>query len=111
MSYQLTSRPTTSAGQSRAGAGLRTLAVVCAGVLLTACEPLVADEGTAPSCGAEQYQALVGQGRTDVIAAGLTPSRDVRIVGPGDAVTMDFRSDRLNVELDDADRVVRIYCG
>ena len=43
--------------------------------------------------------------------AGLTPDRKTRIFGPGAALTMDFREDRVNVELDAADRVVRIYCG
>ena len=35
----------------------------------------------------------------------------IRVFGPGDAVTMDYRADRLNVELDDGGNVVRIFCG
>lgn len=35
----------------------------------------------------------------------------VRVIRPGDMVTRDFRPDRLNVELDDEDKVTKIYCG
>ena len=35
----------------------------------------------------------------------------IRVFGPGDAVTMDYRSDRLNVELGEGGNVVRIFCG
>lgn len=35
----------------------------------------------------------------------------IRIIRPGDMVTKDYRTDRLNVELDDNDVVTRVYCG
>jgi len=35
----------------------------------------------------------------------------IRVIRPGDNVTMDYRTDRLNVELDENDIVTRIYCG
>jgi hypothetical protein len=35
----------------------------------------------------------------------------IRVFGPGDAVTMDYRADRLNVELGEGGNVVRIFCG
>lgn len=35
----------------------------------------------------------------------------IRVVRPDQAVTQDFRPDRLNVELDAEDKVTRIYCG
>jgi hypothetical protein len=34
-----------------------------------------------------------------------------RIVRPGMPMTMDYRADRINVEIDDADMVVRVWCG
>jgi hypothetical protein len=40
-----------------------------------------------------------------------TGSRQVRVIRPGTMVTQDFREDRLNIALDDGDRVTRIYCG
>lgn len=35
----------------------------------------------------------------------------IRVIRPGDNVTMDYRTDRLNVELDENDVVTRVYCG
>ena len=38
-------------------------------------------------------------------------SNDVRVIEPGQAVTMDFRSDRLTVSYDDDYVIGRISCG
>ena len=38
-------------------------------------------------------------------------ARTVRWIRPGDAVTMDYRSDRLNISLDAAGRVEGFNCG
>lgn len=35
----------------------------------------------------------------------------IRVIRPDEAVTQDFRPDRLNVELDAEDNVSKIYCG
>lgn len=35
----------------------------------------------------------------------------IRVFGPNDAVTMDYRPDRLNVELGEDRTIVRIFCG
>lgn len=35
----------------------------------------------------------------------------IRVIRPGDMVTKDYRTDRLNVELDENDIVTRVYCG
>jgi len=35
----------------------------------------------------------------------------IRVIRPDEAVTQDFRTDRLNVELDAEDNITRIYCG
>lgn len=35
----------------------------------------------------------------------------IRVIRPGDNVTMDYRTDRLNVELNENGNVTRIYCG
>ncbi len=41
----------------------------------------------------------------------LSGSRDARWISPGMAVTMDFREDRLNFELDAQGKIVRAFCG
>lgn len=63
------------------------------------------------ACNASGYQSLIGQDETAVTQAGIEPGRKARVFGPGDAVTMDFVPDRINVELDEAGQVVRVYCG
>jgi Peptidase inhibitor I78 family len=60
-------------------------------------------------CDAEMLGYLVGQDINEIDVATLPQPR--RIIPPGTAVTMDYRADRTNIELDDEDRVVRVYCG
>lgn len=38
-------------------------------------------------------------------------ARHVRVLRPGDAATMDYRIDRLNIRLDDNDRISALGCG
>lgn len=38
-------------------------------------------------------------------------SRDVRVIEPGQAVTMDFRIERLNLYVNDRGAITRISCG
>jgi hypothetical protein len=35
----------------------------------------------------------------------------VRVIRPGTMVTRDYRTDRLNIMLDDKDIVTKVYCG
>lgn len=61
------------------------------------------------ACDAERLGYLVGQDINEIDVDTLPQPR--RIIRPGQAVTMDYRAERMNVELDDEDRVVRVYCG
>jgi len=75
---------------------------------LAACLP--SDEGIEMnSCGAEALQALVGQSETVLEGADLPAL--VRVIRPGDAVTLDFNPVRLNVELDGDGTITKLYCG
>ena len=38
-------------------------------------------------------------------------ARSVRVIRPGDFYTQDFRGDRLNIEVDRRNRIVRLRCG
>jgi len=80
-----------------------------AALALSACEPLPAAQPEADACGAAGYQSLVGQTEADFAA--ITFPGPVRMIRPGQAVTMDFREDRLNIEFDAAGRVLRVFCG
>ena len=88
----------------------KTALVVAALISLAACkeeEMTVVEEDD--GCGAQAQQVLVGQGREAL--AGFEPGPKLRILEPGMAMTMDFRFDRLNIELDEAGKVTRVFCG
>lgn len=86
--------------------------MLAAGLSLAGCieEDKRADGGQdVPTCGAEDLQGIVGK-PFDVSM--IPPDRKaVRVVRPGMAVTMDYRSDRLNIELDDEDVITKVTCG
>jgi Peptidase inhibitor I78 family len=54
-------------------------------------------------------QGLVGQS-ADVLAA-MTFPQGTRIFNTGDALTMDFRPDRLNIEIGPGATIVAVSCG
>jgi hypothetical protein len=61
------------------------------------------------TCGAESLQHLVGQSRDAFDAEAI--DGPVRVLPPGAMMTMDYRRDRLNVELSEDDQITRIWCG
>lgn len=64
----------------------------------------------ADPCSARAVQrGFIGQDATPLLAT--TFRQPVRFVRPGDRMTTDLRPDRLNIELDGRERVVRAYCG
>jgi hypothetical protein len=65
-------------------------------------------------CDGPAGSALVGQPATDATnaeAMRLTHTTKARVIRPGDVVTMDYRMDRVNVEVGEDGRVVRVRCG
>jgi hypothetical protein len=79
-------------------------------------EEAVPEHGTTAGyrCDDSEAQSLVGQAGTQDLGARalqLTRARTLRWIRPGDAVTMDYRTDRLNIHLDARGRVERISCG
>lgn len=81
-------------------------------LLLAACEPLPPGGPSLPpddACGASGLQDLVGQS-TSVLAAMTFPA-PMRVIKPGMAVTMDYSPERLNLDVDAAEIITRVYCG
>lgn len=71
--------------------------------------PPATDPATADTCNMAQYTALIGKPATD---AGVPPaSASVRIIKPGDQVTMDFSATRLNIDVDAAGTISGLRCG
>lgn len=104
---------------------LRTLlgfATVTAALAMTACTTTPTAEagaGDAPKpgsgkCNAEPVQWAVGQDGNQAnmgrvwreSGAGL-----IRPIGPNQAVTMDYRQDRVNVHLDKDNKITQVTCG
>jgi hypothetical protein len=85
------------------------LTSLAAAALLAACEPVPApDAPAADECGAQGYQGLIGQPRETLTR--MTFPVNTRIIGPEDAVTSDFRTDRLNIEYGANGRIDKISC-
>ena len=90
-------------------------------LMLNACAAVPAEEeqvpvmgGSGGTCNAGPAQALVGRPATSELGAEalrLSGSQALRWIPPGGMVTMDYREDRLNIELDAQNRVVRLRCG
>ncbi len=72
--------------------------------------PVVADDG----CGGSRVVDLVGKPMSEAVEADVrqrSGAKSVRVIRPGMAVTMDFRPDRLNVDVDEKNVVTGIRCG
>jgi hypothetical protein len=69
----------------------------------------------AAQCNAAAAQSFVGKEATEATVADAQRAAgakgDVRVIKPGQAVTMDYRADRLNVEVDARNAIARITCG
>lgn len=65
-------------------------------------------------CSADNAQDLIGEQATSDLGLRImqrTAARALRWIQPDQAVTMDYRPDRVNVHLDASNRVERITCG
>ena len=68
----------------------------------------------ARTCNADGLQDLVGQEATETLIAKATAdsgATSVRVLGPDDVATMDFRNDRLTITTDSRHIIQTINCG
>lgn len=70
--------------------------------------PPVAPPVDTDLCKASSYGGLIGQSQA-VLKSMMLPAGS-RVIGPNDAVTMDFRADRLNIEIGAGGRIEKIAC-
>lgn len=82
-------------------------------VILTGCAALPPPAQLPPqsedTCQAANYANLVGLDATALERTLLLGK--VRVIRPGDLVTMDFLSDRINFMIDADNRIATINCG
>ena len=77
-----------------------------------ACDPkddIVRPDFDEDACGAVELQGYLGLAIEEMDVANYSDS--YRVIRPGDAVTLDYRVERLNVYLDESDRIETITCG
>ena len=87
--------------------------------MLAGCMPMgedapARDDAATYVCNASPAQAMVGQVASQALgteAVRASKARTMRWIGPDTMVTMDFRTDRLNIHLDAQNKVTRITCG
>ena len=88
--------------------------------LSAACAAQVPVEHTAGAvdgqhpCQVERAQILVGRAASQATLARarrLSTAPIIRIVKPGQPISMDYMTDRLTVEVDEKNRILRLYCG
>lgn len=95
------------------------MAAAALSVLAGGCKTFAEDESLPKdeerfTCDAARVQSLIGQTASQGLggeAMRTSGARTIRWIPPGSAVTMDFRTDRLNLHLDAQNRVTKIDCG
>lgn len=90
--------------------------VIPLALAIAACAPAQPPEGADPirTCNPAPLASMIGRvwsGRLRPRALRLSGARAARVIRPGDMVTMDYRSDRLNVHLNAQGRIDRFDCG
>lgn len=66
------------------------------------------------ACGAGRVQDVVGRHFDAALGASLREASgadSLRVMRPGEAHTLDYRAERLNVRLDERDRITALECG
>jgi hypothetical protein len=75
---------------------------------ITTAAPQTAAEATSQdTCGASQYQAMIG---TNIAAATFPADGNIRVIMPNQPVTMDFSAQRLNVITDANGVITSLEC-
>ncbi|KKC27946.1 I78 family peptidase inhibitor [Sphingomonas sp. SRS2] len=101
---------------------MRTALIGLTMIALSGCAATVSEPGQAVpqssaiqplACNLNRAESFVGKPGDAVAedARAASGAKSVRVIRPGQAVTQDYRADRLNLETDDAGNVVRVSCG
>lgn len=100
------------------GLPMKIISVLVAAMTVTACArsakpPAASSPDMLTACNGAAVQHLVGRERTrqtEAEAMRRSGASELRWLAPGEPASMDYRTDRLNLETD-GNRIVRIYCG
>jgi hypothetical protein len=91
-------------------------ALVLLSMAACATAPPPPGSATVPSgqCNAEGARWAIGRGLDDDTTNRIlrdTGSRDARVLKPGSVATMDYRGDRINIDLNDRGAITGLRCG
>ena len=95
----------------------RSAAVACVMLGFAACAsrmPPPPNVPVATQCVAGAGAWAIGRAPTDQVVEQVridTRSNAVRVIRPGDAVTMDYRGDRVNIKVNERNAIVGVTCG
>ncbi|MBN7136848.1 hypothetical protein A7A76_02080 [Lysobacter enzymogenes] len=90
------------------------LPVAALGLMLSACATPIPPTNVGQSCNAEAARWAIGRAPDAATVERIrseTHSRDVRVLTPGSAATMDYREDRINVDVNDRGAITGLRCG
>jgi hypothetical protein len=76
--------------------------------------PKLAEPPPMDMCDASDLKDLIGQPLSEALQARAqerSGARVVRILRPGQAVTMDYSETRLNIEVDAQSKIISVGCG
>lgn len=97
---------------------IQNLSLILAAVTLTACanspEQLPSQQpNTMTNCVSEEAAKLIGQtGLSEIVIKAKTKAEIVRMIAPGQPVTLDYRSNRVTVVTDPKTKIiVQASCG
>ena len=88
--------------------------LLLAGLVACAPVPAVDEPAKEASCSVDGLTDAVGKPFSAELAERVrrkSGSKTVRVIRPGMAVTMDYRVDRLNIDLDEKNVVTALRCG
>lgn len=82
------------------------------GLAITGCQTVSEQFTSKGICQANSTETLVGQqGLTTEKILEISKASTARIVRPGQAVTMDYRAERVTVMVDDNQKIIHASCG
>ncbi|MCE8018362.1 hypothetical protein HOP62_19975 [Halomonas sp. MCCC 1A17488] len=70
--------------------------------------------GSEDACGAQRVQDRLGRRYDEALGESIrreSGAATLRVIRPGQAYTLEYRGDRINVHIDDGDTITDIGCG
>jgi len=65
-------------------------------------------------CNVDNLQDMLGQSISTELVEQIqrqANARSLRVLAPGDAATLDYNTQRLNIDIDESEVIIRLTCG